>query len=561
MPKDTLIEALESGIRRNWEYAALSDFNEKGLTYGELADRLTWFHRLFRQAQVKQGDKIALLGKNSVNWALAYLATLTYGAVIVPILPDFQPSDVHHIVNHSDAMLLVVSETLFEKLDPEKISDCGGFLSLDSLSFLHIQKKSLTRAFGSTAPTPPIPPVTGITPRDFSLSPVDSQKTATINYTSGTSGFSKGVELSHASLMSNIRYGQENMPLVQGDRILSFLPLAHAYGCAFEFLFPLTLGCHITFLKKTPSPRIIMEAFAQVRPQLILSVPLVIEKIYRKQIKPLLKKPAIRAARHIWPVDRLLKGKIYRKLHSAFGGKFHELVIGGAALNPEVEDFFRSIGFPITVGYGMTECGPLISYSSWKTTRARSVGQPVDRLEVRIDSPDPAETVGEILVRGINVMKGYYKNPQATRAAIDSEGWLHTGDLGLRDADGFVYIKGRSKDMILGPSGQNIYPEEIENKLNNMDYVMESLVMERNNQLTALVYPDFDRVYADGMKEEELKSHLEKVRGELNTVLPTYSRVARIEIYPEEFEKTPTRKIKRFLYTIPASGTGPGEEK
>ncbi len=554
MKAESLAEALRDAMVRNWDLTALADFNETGLTYGEVARRIAWFHLLFQRAHLRQGDKIALLGKNSVNWALSYLATVTYGAAIVPILPDFHPSDVHHIVNHSDAAILLVADSLYEKLDIEKMPDCAGFISLDSLQLLGAHKKTVSKACEKMAEEFPQHHSVPVTADTFIIKPVDPGATATINYTSGTSGFSKGVELSHASLISNIRYGQDHMPLVQKDRILSFLPLAHSYGCAFEFLFPFTLGCEITFLRKTPSPRIIMEAFAKIRPHLILSVPLVIEKIYRKQIKPLLQKRIIRAARRIGPVDKLLQRKLYQRLYNAFGGQFHELVIGGAALNPEVEDFFRSISFPITVGYGMTECGPLISYSSWKTIRARSVGTPVDRMQVRIDSPDPAHTVGEILVKGVNVMKGYYKNPQATAEAIDADGWLHTGDLGLLDEDGFITIKGRSKNMILGPSGQNIYPEEIESKLDNQEFVMESLVMERNEQITALVYPDFDRVYAAGMTEKDLETHFQQILKKVNQDLPAYSRIGRIEIYPEEFEKTPTRKIKRFLYTIPAAG-------
>ncbi|HDP94399.1 MAG TPA: long-chain fatty acid--CoA ligase [Candidatus Aminicenantes bacterium] len=557
MKAKTLVEALHGSIEHNWNLSALTDFDQKGLTYGEVAGRITWLHLLLQRAHIRPGDKIALLGKNSVNWALCYLATVMYGAAIVPILPDFHPSDVHHIVNHSDSALLLVADNLFEKLDIDKMPDCSAFVSLDRLEPLGLNKKTVYKAFEKMNEEFPSRRDIQVEPDSFVVKPVSPEATATINYTSGTSGFSKGVELSHASLMSNIRYGQENMPLVQGDRILSFLPLAHSYGCAFEFLFPFTLGCHITFLCKTPSPRIIMEAFARIRPQLILSVPLIIEKIYRKQVKPVLQKRMIRAARKLGPINKLLQRKLYQKLYDAFGGKFHELVIGGAALNPEVEDFFRSISFPLTVGYGMTECGPLIAYSPWKSIRARSVGTPVDRMEVRIDSADPAGVVGEIMVRGVHVMKGYYKNPQATAEALDEHGWLHTGDLGLMDKEGFVYIKGRSKNMILGSSGQNIYPEEIESKLDNQEFVMESLVMERENQISALVYPDFDRVYAAGMTETDLERHFQLVKQRVNHELPAYSKIARIEVYPEEFEKTPTRKIKRFLYTIPAAGTRP----
>lgn len=554
MKKETLIESLLGSIRRNWDFTALGDFDKEALTYGQVAERIAWFHLLFRRANIHRGDKIALLGKNSVNWALSYLATVTYGAVIVPILPDFHPSDVHHIVNHSDAVLLMAADALFEKLDMDKMPQCSGFISLDNLKLLGAHKKNTAKVLERIDDEFNASSEKLASPDSFVLEPVGEEKTASINYTSGTSGFSKGVELSHASLMSNIHYGQDNMPIKRGDRILSFLPLAHAYGCAFEFLFPFSVGCQITFLGKIPSPRIIMDAFARVKPQLILSVPLIIEKIYRNQVKPLLQKPVIRAARKLSPVDKILKRKIFQRLYEVFGGQFHELVIGGAALNPEVEEFFRSIGFPFTVGYGMTECGPLIAYSSWRTIRPRSVGTPVDRLEVRIDSPDPTRQVGEILVRGINVMKGYYKNPQATDEAIDKEGWLHTGDLGLKDGDGFIYIKGRSKNMILGASGQNIYPEEIESKLNNQDLVMESLVLERNGQITALIYPDFDKVYAAGMKEADLEKHLQNVLRLVNKELPAFSKVGHIEVYPEEFDKTPTSKIKRFLYTIPAAG-------
>ncbi len=554
MLKETLVEAIEQSIKQNWDITALTDFGEKGLTYGDVGSRIIWFHNLFRQLHIHPGDKIALLGKNSVNWAVTYLSTITFGAVVVPILPDFHTTDIHGIVTHSDASLLIAEETLYEKLDEDKMPECQGIISMDSFDLLYHKKKGLAKAFNAVTGDSEEGETAGIKINELKFDPVDLEETASINYTSGTSGFSKGVELAHASLMSNIRYGQDNMPLSKGDRILSFLPLAHAYGCAFEFLFPFTLGCHITFLKKTPSPRIIMEAFSKIKPNLILSVPLIIEKIYRKQIKPLLKKTAVKAIRKIPPIDKLLKKKIYNRLQTVFGGEFRELVIGGAALNPEVEKFFQSINFPITIGYGMTECGPLISYSSWNTTKLRSVGRPVDRMEIKIDSHEPSEIPGEILVRGVNVMKGYYKNPEQTSAAIDKNGWLHTGDLGLIDNDGFVFIKGRTKDMILGPSGQNIYPEEIESKLNNLDYVTESLVIERNNKINALVYPDFDRVHSENLKEDELKKHMEEILKQLNSILPAYSRVGKIEIYPEEFEKTPTKKIKRFLYTIAASG-------
>ena len=388
----------------------------------------------------------------------------------------------------------------------------------------------------------------GFGPEAFSVARIENSELAEISYTSGTTGFSKGVMLSHNSLIANIKYAHENMPLKSRDNIVSFLPLAHSYGCAFEFLFPFTLGCHITFLGKTPTPQIIMQAFGEIHPRLILSVPLVIEKIYKKQLLPVISKPTMKLLLKIPGIRNILYKKIREKLFGVFGGNFHEVVIGGAAFNKEAEDFFKKIGFPFSIGYGMTECGPLISYDGWKTTRLRSAGKIVDTLEVKIDSEDPYNKVGEIMVRGENVMLGYYKNEEATQDVLDEEGWLHTGDLGVIDKDKYIYIRGRSKDMFLGASGQNIYPEEIEARINNMPYVLESVVIQENSRLVALVCPDKDMIDKDGIDEKGLEEIMKENRKSLNQLIPGYMGVAEFRIHNEEFAKTPKKSIKRFLY-------------
>lgn len=538
---------LEKSIRDHWLLPVFSDYKGEPITYSQLATRIARMHSVFSEVEVKKGDKIALLGKNSMNWAVTFLAVVSYGAVVVPILPDFPAGDVHHIVDHSDAKLLFVSEAIFETLEPETMRHLEAILSLDNHSVLFHRKKSVLSVVEQKGKTAEIV----ASPDDFSLPQVGNGEMFSINYTSGTSGFSKGVMLTHNSLMANIDFARNAIPLKKDDRIVSFLPLAHAYGCAFEFLFPVAMGCHITFLGKIPSPRIILEAFKSVRPALILAVPLIIEKIYRKQIKPMLDKGMIKALTKVPPVGGLIYKKIRGKLVDAFGGNFYQIVIGGAALNGEVEAFLKKIKFPYTIGYGMTECGPLISYDDWKTTKLKSVGKPITYVDVKIDSPDPQNQVGEILVKGENVMVGYYKNKEASTQALESDGWLHTGDLGIKDKDGYVFIVGRCKDMILGASGQNIYPEGIEAQINNLPYVQESLVVEKEKKLVALVYPDFDRVYDEKIDEKRLGEIMEANRETVNQVLPTFSKISGFEIYPEEFEKTPTKKIKRFLYTIP----------
>jgi long-chain acyl-CoA synthetase len=542
-----LVGLIGESVRRNWTRPALHDWEGTGLTYGQVADEIARLHDLFRLCHVAPGDKIALLGRNSANWAVVWLATVTYGAAIVPILPDFRPDDVHHIVNHSDAVLFFATDALFTPLDAAQLRGVTAAFSLTDFRLLYGRKESLAKSLDAGARTPRGRRFAD--PEQFRLDDVEDGRLAAIVYTSGTTGFSKGVMLPHRSLLANVVFARANMPLDPGDTIVSFLPLAHAFGLAFEFLFPFTSGCAITFLEKTPSPKIILDAFGAVRPRLILSVPLVIEKIYAKRLVPVLEKPTTKLLMRIPPVRRILERKIREKLVAVFGGRFREIVIGGAALNGEVERFFRAIGFPFTCGYGMTECGPLISYAGWRDHKMGGVGRKVDTLEVRIDSPDARGVPGEILVRGINVMAGYYKNPDATAAAIDADGWLHSGDLGVIDAEGTIFIRGRSKTMILGPSGQNIYPEEIEAKLNSLPFVGESLVIARNGKLFALVYPDLERVDHLRLDERALLQRMEKNRLALNRILPPYASIAKIDVYSEEFQKTPTKKIKRFLYS------------
>ncbi len=548
MMKENFIEFIEKSIKKNWNINAFSDYKGESFSYSDVAHSIARIHIAFELCGIKRGDHVALLGKNSANWTIVYLATISYGAVIVPILPDFKPNDVHHIVRHSDSSALFVSGNIMETLKAQEMVNLKAIFSISDFSLMpetaddNLHKK-LARANSIYAEKYPA----GLTPENFKLADVPNEDLAVISYTSGTTGFSKGVMLPHKSIVSNVVYAHNNMPLQPGDSIVSFLPLAHSYGCAFEFLFPFTLGCHITFLTKTPSPQIILGAFKEIRPRLVLAVPLIIEKIYKKQLLPALEKPSMKILLKIPGINRLIYKKIKNKLVDVFGGNFHEVVIGGAALNKDVEIFFNRIKFPFSIGYGMTECGPLISYANWDKTRLGSAGRVVDNMEIKIDSSDPYNEVGEIMVRGDNVMLGYYKNEKATTEVL-KDGWLHTGDLGVIDKDNFVYIKGRSKSMLLGPSGQNIYPEEIEAKLNNLNYILESVVIENKGRLVALVYPDHDTAKNDGIGDTQLEAIMENHRKNLNEELPVYMNLHKIRIYPEEFEKTPKKSIKRFLY-------------
>lgn len=552
MIQEKFISDIEESIRKNWDQKALSNYQGETFTYSDIADKIIYLHYILEKTGVKKGDKIALIGINSVHWAIVYLATVSYGAVIVPVLPDFKADDVHHIVNHSDAVLFFCASNIYDALDEHKMQNLQAIFSLADFSVLHQRKSQMSQIVNKAAKEYLLKFDNSLSPENFKFPKTENNDLATIVYTSGTTGFSKGVMLLHNSLSANVRFAQKHMPLKSGDKIVSFMPLAHLYGCAFEFLFPLTLGCHITFLSKTPSPKIIIKAFSEIRPELILSVPLIIEKIYKKQISPVISKGAVKYLLKMPVISKSIHKKIYTKLFEVFGGNFHEIVIGGAAFNPQVETFLRTIGFPYTNGYGMTECGPLISYASWKATKPFSVGQVVDTLEIKVDSADPENEVGEVLVRGENVMQGYYKNPEATKEALDKDGWLHTGDLGLIDRDGFIFLKGRSKFMILGPSGQNIFPEEIEARLNSLRYVSESIVSERNNKLVALIYPDYEVVDEENLDNTSLDKKMEESRKMVNEMLPAYANISKIELYPEEFEKTPTKKIKRFLYNLNA---------
>ncbi len=547
MIKERFITYVEESIKKNWNIEALSNYREKGYTYKEIAEIIARHHIAFREFGIKEGDKIAMVGRNSANWCSIYLSVVTYGAVIVPILPDFRPDDLHNIINHSDSKLLFVDDKIWETLEAEKIKDIMCVISTDDFEVLMSRSIKHSEIYGNIGarfkeafPT--------FSPEDIKYSDVDNEKLAVISYTSGTTGFSKGVMVPHRSLAANIRFAQHNMPLNPGDPVVSFLPLAHTFGGAFEFLFPFTYGCHITILTKTPSPQILLQAFKEIKPRLILSVPLVIEKVYKKQLLPIISKPHMKALLMVPGVNKVLHNKIRGKLVETFGGRFKELVIGAAKFNPDAEKFFRTIGFPFTVGYGMTECGPLISYRSWDTTQLGASGKAVDTLEVKIDSPDQENIVGEIILRGDNVMLGYYKNEAATKEVIDEEGWLHTGDLGVIDKDGNIYIKGRSKNMLLGPSGKNIYPEEIETLINNYRYVTESVVISEEHKLVGLIFPDYEQLNKDGITEETLPETLETIRKDVNNHLPEYMAVTKFRIHPEEFAKTPKKSIKRYLY-------------
>jgi long-chain acyl-CoA synthetase len=548
MIQERLIGYIEQSIRQNWEIEALSNYKEKGYSYKEIAEKILKLHILFKASGIKESDKIALVGRNSANWCITYLASVTFGAVIVPILPDFKPDDLTNIINHSDSRLLFVDDKIYDTLDISKMAEIIGVLSLDNFRLVKSLNSSVETGF-SSLDQKYSETYKELQKDDIKFSAISNDNLAVISYTSGTTGFSKGVMITHNSLAANIRYAQNNMPLKSGDPVVSFLPLAHTFGCAFEFLFPFTIGCHITILTKTPSPQILIQAFKEIRPRLILSVPLVIEKIYKKQLLSVISKPHMKILLAIPGINNILFGKIREKLTETFGGRFKEVVIGGAAFNADAEKFFKKIRFRFSVGYGMTECGPLISYASWDTNKLGASGRAVDTLEVTIDSPDPETVVGEIILKGENVMTGYYKNEKATREMFDENGWMHTGDLGIIDKAGNIFIKGRNKSMILGPSGQNIYPEEIEAFINNKDYIVESVVISVDNKLIALIYPDYEMMKRDNISEEQLIQIFDKTRKEVNERLPDFMAVSKYKIHPEEFAKTPKRSIKRFLYT------------
>lgn len=551
--KDNLLQIYASSFRQNWDLPALTEFGSgQTMTYADMSRRIAAIHMLFKECGVKRGDKIALMGRNSFSWVVVYMATLTYGAVVVPVLHDFNVQDAQHIINHSDSVILFINESIFDNMEFDKIPQVKAVMSLDRREVLaehpvtnRAVEKFLARLPEKMRRRYPH----GFTTADIDYPDINESELAEINYTSGTTGFSKGVMLTLGNLGGNVRFGVRSRLHFRGSRALSFLPLAHAYGCAFDMLVPLAVGTHVTILGKLPTPKLLLKAFAEVRPNLVICVPLILEKIYRNKLRPVIEKPAVRNALKIPGLKTLVFRKIRNQLVEAFGGEFAEVIVGGAPLNREVEEFLHRIKFPFTVGYGMTECGPLISYTPWRQFIPSSSGRTLPSMECRIaDSADPERIPGEICVRGENVMRGYFKNPEATEAVIDAEGWLHTGDMGTLSDDRTIFIRGRYKTMILGANGQNIYPEEIEAKLNNMSYVCESLVVERGKHLIALVYPDYEAMDRDKIQNEKLPELMEQVRSDLNRLVAPYERIDRIQLIANEFEKTPKRSIKRYLY-------------
>ena len=549
-PEENLIKIYENSFRKNWDLEAVTDFGTTlTLTYGQMAERIAYLHLLFERVGVNVGDRIAVMGKNNSNWVTTYLAAVTYGAVIVPILQDFKANDAIHIINHSESKLLFITDLIWENIDVEQVPDLQAVISLNTMDLIvtglpkaqAVDKMTIEELFAEKYPN-------GFTRDDVHYIERSNAELASINYTSGTTGFSKGVMTPMNALAGNIVFGLTTNLVFPGCRHVAFLPLAHAYGCAFDFLACLAAGGHTYLIGRTPSPKILMKAFAEVKPTVILSVPLILEKIYKKMIQPQISKKPVSWVLKMPLLDKVVLNKIRETLMDAFGGEFSQIIIGGAPLNAEVEAFLRRIKFPVTVGYGMTETAPLISFTPWKEFRPQSCGQVLKGfMDARIANPD-ADGVGEIQVRGENVMVGYYKNEQATDESFTEDGWLRTGDLGIIDEDGFIYIKGRCKTMLLGPSGQNIYPEEIEAKINNMPYVLESLVLQKDTKLVALVCPDFEAVDADHLTQDQLEVVMEENRKLVNAELATYEQINEVRVYTHEFEKTPKKSIKRFLY-------------
>ena len=543
-----IVKIFEYSLKDHWDRPALADYQGESFSYAKVADEVVRLHILFQRSGVKKGDKIALIGKNSARWNMAFIAIVTYGAVVVPLLPDFPIESVCQIVNHSDAKMLMLSSVIYNKLDVARMPALSTVVKLEDYSVCDTTNANLAALWAEDLLKMDKKYPVGIVKYDFSFDEVDLEHPAVISYTSGTTGVSKGVVIPHRSVLGNVRFAQRNMPLNAGDAIVSFLPSAHMYGCAFEFLFPFSIGCDITLLTKTPSPAIVLRAFNEIKPALILSVPLVIEKVYKKKIKPMIDKSSLKFLMSVPVLRGLVYRKIRKSVYASFGGNFRELIVGGAAFNPEAEAFFRRIKLPFTVGYGMTECGPLISYASWDTTVLGGSGRAVNELEVAIDSSDPEKEIGEIIMRGSHVMLGYYKNEEETVKVIDADGWFHSGDLGTIDRHGNIHIKGRKKAMLLSAAGENIYPDEIEALINNMWAVLESLVVMRGNRLVAIVVPDQEALRSKGKKTEDLSRLLSEFQSELNKKLPKFMQVADFELKLEEFEKTPKRSIKRFLY-------------
>ena len=543
------IDYIEQSIIENWDKDALTDYKGITLQYKDVARKIAKFHIVLESAGIQPGDKIAVCGRNSAHWGVTFLATITYGAVIVPILHEFKADNIHNIVNHSEAKLLFVGDQAWENLNEDAMPLLEGIASLTDFTALVSRNEKLTYAFehrnaiyGQRYPK-------NFRPEHICYRKDRPEELAIINYTSGTTGYSKGVMLPYRSIWSNVTYCFEMLPVKAGDHIVSMLPMGHVFGMVYDFLYGFSAGAHIYFLTRMPSPKIIAQSFAEIKPRVISCVPLIVEKIIKKDILPRVDSKIGKLLLKVPIVNDKIKSLARQAAMEIFGGNFDEIIIGGAPFNAEVEAFLKKIGFPYTIAYGMTECGPILSYAGWETFKKGSCGRAAPRMQLKIDSPDPAHIVGEILAKGDNLMIGYYKNEAATHAAFTPDGWLRTGDLGLIDEEGNLFIKGRSKNMILGPSGQNIYPEEIEDHLNNLPYVCESIVVEKEGKLTALIYPDFEAINADNKNSDEaIAAIMEENRKQINETLPAYSQIAKVTIYNEEFEKTPKKSIKRFLY-------------
>lgn len=539
----------EKSIRKNWDRPAISNYQGVTLHYRDLARRIAKLHIMFEECGLQKGDKVAICSRNQANWVVSFLAAMTYGAVPVPLMHEFKPSNINHLVNHSEAKILFVDEVIWEGLSEIDMSDLQAIIQVNTFKLLYAANEKITDSrehlnelFGKHYPME-------FTPESLNYYEDSADELAIINYTSGTSGFSKGVMIPYRAVRSNLEFAETVLPQINNtSRVVSMLPCAHMYGLMFEVLYQLTRGCHVFFLSRLPSPKIIMQALAEVKPTLVIAVPLIIEKIYKSKVKPVIENAGIKFALKLPLLDQFIMNKIKTELVNAFGGEFYEVIIGGAAFNKEVEAFFKKMEFPFTVGYGMTECAPIITYDDYKTAKLYSCGKIVPNMEMKIDSPDPENIPGELLVKGANVFLGYYKNEDATREVLDVDGWLHTGDMGVIDADGYLFLRGRSKCMILGPSGQNIYPEEVEAVLDTRPYVLESLVIEDNGGLTALIYPDFDTAAKEGMNQATFIKYIEDTLPEVNKELPNYAKLKKIEVMSEAFERTPKKSIKRYLY-------------
>ena len=539
----------EESFKKNWDRPAISNYQGITLHYRDVARRIEKMHIMFGECGLQKGDKVAICSRNQANWAVAFLSTMTYGAVPVPLLHEFKSSNIHHLVNHSEAKILFVDDVIWEGLTETEMPDLHAIIQVNTFKLLYASEQRIVDArehlnemFGRKYPNV-------FTKDDINYYEDQPDELAIINYTSGTSGFSKGVMIPYRAVYSNIEFARTVLPGLDNTKnVVSMLPSAHMYGLMFELLYELSVGAHVHFLSRVPSPKIIMQALAEVKPYIIIAVPLVIEKIYKSKVKPILEKEGIKVLMKLPVLNQVVLNKIKTELINAFGGEFYEVIIGGAAFNKEVEAFFKKMGFPFTVGYGMTECAPIIAYDDWTVEKLNSCGKAVNNMEIRIASANPAEIPGEIQVRGANVFLGYYKNEEATNAVFTEDGWFCTGDMGVIDAEGSLFIKGRTKCMILGPSGQNIYPEEVETVINNHPYVVDSLVVEDNGGLTALIFPDFPGGAREGMNQEAFVKHVEGLLPEINKDLPNYAKLKRIKVMMEDFERTPKKSIKRYLY-------------